>query len=92
MGYAKDLHKIKKADEALHILTKSTPAYCMDFVNITSGLDLRPHEDIDQLLHANKCLDPRELQEDSLIPCWSTSSLPEVHLGQVWTTTSLLDC
>lgn len=70
MGYAKDFRKMTNADETLNVPHESPPAYVADFVCVTCNLNLGPLDDIDQLTHANGCLDQRKTEEDIIVRCW----------------------
>ncbi len=70
VGYAKDFHKMKKADQMLDVPEESLPAYCADIICVTCGLNVGPLDDINQLIHANECLDQKKSQEDIADCCW----------------------
>ena len=63
VGYAKDFHKMTKAEEMLDVSDESPPSYHADSICPTCSLDLGPLDDIDQLAHANACLDSNNDQE-----------------------------
>ena len=65
VGYVQDVHEMTQADETLNVPPESLPANCI----CVCGLDLGLLDDIDQLVHANECLDQRETQEDTVIGC-----------------------
>lgn len=70
VGYAKDFHAMAKADETLNVPHKGSPAPEADFVCVLCDLDLGHLSDIDKLIHANQCLDHRQLEDDSIVCCW----------------------
>ena len=63
VGYAKDFHKLTKAEEMLDVSDESPPAYHADSICPTCSLHLGPLDDIDQLAHANACMDQSNDQE-----------------------------
>lgn len=71
VSYAKDIHTMIKADEAPSVPHESPPSRVADFVCVTCDLNLGPVvDDIDRLIHANECLDQREIQENTVVRCW----------------------
>ena len=63
VGYAKDFHKMAKADETPVVLDESPPAYHAVSICPTCTLDLGCLDEIEQLTHANACLDQSNDQE-----------------------------
>ena len=70
VGYAKDIHKMKKADKTPEIPNESPPAYYADFVCTTCDLNLGPLDDTDRLVHVNKCFGRKKPEEDLVVRCW----------------------
>ena len=70
VGYAKDFHETTKVGEKLKDPLERSPAHGTDSVCVTCGLNLRPLDDIDKLIHANQCLDQSQSEEDSTVRCW----------------------
>ncbi|MCJ1228947.1 hypothetical protein MMC12_005611 [Toensbergia leucococca] len=70
VSYVNGIQKLNKADEALEIQNESRPASRADFVCFICSLNQGPLEDIDQLTHANGCLDQIRDHENMVVRCW----------------------
>lgn len=95
VGYAKDFYKTAKADETANVPHKKrSPANAADHVCVICDLNLGPLSDIDKLIHANQCLDDRQLDddEDRIVRCCWVCSVDLQGMSDVAKNEHLNDC